>query len=517
MTKAAIRVNKITSIAQLRGATLHAERQDETGKARVREGAVAGEALAWAKSDNDRDYLTAFKSHKAETGASERKGAPIGMQVLCVVSPEWIEQTGNLHDRNNPRNQLLFEHAKAWAESWAGEGSVFGVRLDLDEAGGGVVDLMIAPVRESRGKPVISTQKALTDLRKAIGERNEYSALQSSWADHCRTHLDPAIERGQRKAITQRQHLNPETYGAVKDDARTEILADFKARGEHPQDELSMAAALLNQPMKPANETLLLDAVVLAVEINRHRTNPTAYKPPRGLIQPQDAHSAGGDTQTTLEALTSGAAAVLRAAEGFALGFWETIGDEAYQASAEIITSLVDRMHLAAVIAKCTAFTLQMEALVRQTFKLGEDEDSDEQLWQAQGEVRRHETALGLHPVVRAAAPKPTSATATPQLPKVSADWLRAHQDWTDEDRASCKRLFEGFMSTAELAALKRGDMSVQPFLEVLIPNSDLRRSVAIEYLKADRTTTHGEGVHKLALEQAASTVREQDDGFGHD
>ena len=34
MFKAAIRVNKITSIAQLRGATLHAERADETSHGR---------------------------------------------------------------------------------------------------------------------------------------------------------------------------------------------------------------------------------------------------------------------------------------------------------------------------------------------------------------------------------------------------------------------------------------------------------------------------------------------------
>jgi hypothetical protein len=63
----------------------------------------------------------------------------------------------------------------------------------------------------------------------------------------------------------------------------------------------------------------------------------------------------------------------------------------------------------------------------------------------------------------------------------------------------------------------KRGDMSAQPFLEAIIPDSNLRRGVAIEYLKADRATAYGEGVQKLALEQAASTAREQDDGFGHD
>ena len=41
MFKAAIRVNRISSIAQLRGASLHAQRYDETGKARVREPVIS--------------------------------------------------------------------------------------------------------------------------------------------------------------------------------------------------------------------------------------------------------------------------------------------------------------------------------------------------------------------------------------------------------------------------------------------------------------------------------------------
>ena len=90
------------------------------------------------------------------------------MQALCVVSPEWVQQAGDLHDRANPRYIALFDQAKAWAESWAGKGAVFGVRLDLDEKGGAVVDLMIAPVRDSRSKPVISTQKPLTELKGAL-------------------------------------------------------------------------------------------------------------------------------------------------------------------------------------------------------------------------------------------------------------------------------------------------------------------------------------------------------------
>lgn len=225
MFKAAIRVNKLSTVAQLRGASLHAQRHDETGKARVRDDAEPGFGLAWSKAENDRDYLAAFKAHKSEMGAGERKNAPIALQAICVVSPEWVEKAGNLHDPDNPHNRQLFDQAKAWAENWGGAGSVIATRLDLDEKGGAVVDVLVSPVRESRGKPVISTNKALRELKEATGERNEYSALQTSWADWCRQNLDTEIVRGTRKEITQRQHLSPETYGAVMDKARESVRA----------------------------------------------------------------------------------------------------------------------------------------------------------------------------------------------------------------------------------------------------------------------------------------------------
>ena len=243
MFKAAIRVNKIKTIAQLRGLTHHAERADEVGRARVREDAVAGDALAWSKAEGDRDYVAAFKAHKAELGAGERKNAPIAMQALCVVSPEWVQQAGDLHDRANPRNVALFDQAKAWAESWAGKGAVFGVRLDLDEKGGAVVDVLVSPIRESRGKPVISTNKALGELKAATGERNEYAALQTSWAEWCQAHLDRDIVRGTRKELTQRQHLSPETYGAVMDKAREAVQRPAESLREALQ-----VVELLNRP-----------------------------------------------------------------------------------------------------------------------------------------------------------------------------------------------------------------------------------------------------------------------------
>jgi len=207
-------------------------RLDQISKDRLREGAEAGTCLAWSKAtDADpRDLLAAFKAHKRETKAGERKGAPLILQTLCVISPEWIEETGGLHDPENLRNVALFNAAKAWAETWAGEGSVINSRLDLDEVGGGVVDLCIAPVRASRGKPQISTNKPLQELKAQTRERNEFSALQTSWAEYAAIHLDPSIQRGTRKEITKREHVSPETYGALKDQARKEAEAEYQAR-----------------------------------------------------------------------------------------------------------------------------------------------------------------------------------------------------------------------------------------------------------------------------------------------
>ena len=388
MFKAAIRVNKIKSIAQLRGATLHAERHDETGKARVREDAEPGHALAWSKADSDRDYLAAFKAHKAEMGAGERKNAPLCMQALCVVSPEWVEKAGDLHDADNPHNHRLFDQAKAWAESWAGEGAVFGARLDLDEKGGAVVDLMISPVRESRGKPVISTQKALTELKGIAGEKNEYAALQTSWADWCRDHLDRDITRGTRKEITAREHLSPETYGAVMDKAREDLR-------EAPK---GLMDALRSAELSHGTTERLRDYLLLKGEVSRHKELGSAYEPPEGYITPNQLPlTPQRDAWPYIDGIRAGADRVMKTATKFGLDF--TRGDDdRYEKGKTAFPSLSDRMHLSAVVAKCAAFYARAEALVKNRLNSQDREVSAEECW-PQGvsrEVLRHERNLGL-------------------------------------------------------------------------------------------------------------------------
>ena len=421
MFKAAIRVNKITSIAQLRGATLHAERADETSQARLREGAEPGAGLAWSKApQSDRDYLTAFKAHKAELKAGERKGAPLCLQALCVISPEWVKAAGDLHDPDNPRNRALFDQAKAWAESWAGKGSVFGARLDLDEAGGAVVDLMISPVRNSRGKPVISTQKALVELKAATGERNEYSALQTSWADWASHHLDAAIERGTRRMITDRQHLTPETYGLVKDKAREEVLRD-RAQAPDLVRALQSASELPTEALDDLRDLLLLQR-----EIQANSRAPKAYEAPRAKALHADlVFGNETDPWPAISEARRDAERVISIARRFGLSMDDD--QKGYEPGRAFFPALADRMHLTTVIAKCADFCARAEAFVKNTIAQLRGEElqpcpDHTQLWpfNAQAAVVRNEINLGLR-VPEVVCPVPERAVPEKVTPQQTA------------------------------------------------------------------------------------------------
>lgn len=389
MFKAAIRVNKFTSIAQMRGASLHAQRHDDTGKARVREGAVPGAGLSWSKSEeNDRDYLAAFKAHKAELGAAERKGAPIALQAICVVSPEWVQKAGDLHDPDNPHNRQLFDQAKAWAESWAGKDAVFASRLDLDEKGGAVVDLMISPVRESRGKPVISTNKAMGEVKALTGERNEYSALQTSWADWCGQHLDRQIVRGTRKEITQRQHLSPETYGAVMDKARESVRGATQG----------LVDAVKVAKLSAADRSLLSAVLTVREEVIRHKAEGRAYEPPEGPVKlDQVRPNTMTDAWPLINAVRYGAERVFEAAQRLGMGLRENMNNR-YENGRDIFPDIIDRIHVAAVVAKCGAFMARTGQMVKNTLwpdrtQLPLDYFAPEE---SHDEVERHEVNLGI-------------------------------------------------------------------------------------------------------------------------
>jgi hypothetical protein len=161
------------------------------------------------------------------------------MEFKVVVSPEWLAETGDPHDASNPRVKQLVAEAKAWAESWGGADSVWGLRYDTDERGSGVVDVFMSPVREQRhksgkAKKVISCRKAKEELlasERAIEPdlKTSGAAMQSSWARWCQKRLDSRLERGKAKTETGAVHENADLYARIAE-KKTADLARRKER-----------------------------------------------------------------------------------------------------------------------------------------------------------------------------------------------------------------------------------------------------------------------------------------------
>lgn len=216
---ASVRCKRLNSIAMIVAAEKHARREDESCRNRLSEGKhmfhdKTKDNLAWSPCGDPLAIYDSFKQRKKESGASERKGSALGLHLLAIVSPELIKESGDLHDPNNPVNQRIFEQSKAWAEQEFGAGSLIHARMDMDEKGGGVVDLVVVPVHEQtiRGKTknIISTRKALSQVSDRWGDKRSFSALQNSFADYAKHHIDDRIVRGVPKEISDALHHTPD-------------------------------------------------------------------------------------------------------------------------------------------------------------------------------------------------------------------------------------------------------------------------------------------------------------------
>lgn len=202
------RMARVKNIAALKNVDRHGRREDESSKRRA-DLAKTANNLAWSAVDDQLDVIGAYKKRKSDTGAQEYKGASVALHFLVGVSPEWITQAGDVHDPQNPHNKALFTEARKWADATFGAGSTVAARLDLDEAGSGIVDLVVVPVAESktRGKTktLVSVNKG---LERAWGKCKSYSALQDSWAKHAQETLSSDLQRGKPKEETQREHVH---------------------------------------------------------------------------------------------------------------------------------------------------------------------------------------------------------------------------------------------------------------------------------------------------------------------
>jgi len=140
----AVRCFNVKTIQALASAREHAFRRDENSQKRVD---LSRTDMSLVSSeyapDDPRDVVKAFKSFKERTGIKEQKGASVALHMLCVVSPEWLAETGDPRDPENPRVKELFKASKEWAEEKFGPGCVIASRMDMDEAGSGVVDVFV--------------------------------------------------------------------------------------------------------------------------------------------------------------------------------------------------------------------------------------------------------------------------------------------------------------------------------------------------------------------------------------
>ena len=214
---ASVNCKNIKTIQALANARDHAFRRDENSKQRVDASRTHMNLVASQYGSDGRDVVDCFKQFKEKTGIREQKGASVAMHMLCIVSPEWLQETGDPRDPNNPRLKDLFKQSQAWAESAFGKGSVIASRLDVDEAGAGVVDVFVCPssVITQKNRPdktVISTRKALKDIQRKYKKPRSFMALQDSFSGHCKEHLDERIQRGIPKSISQREHVHADIY-----------------------------------------------------------------------------------------------------------------------------------------------------------------------------------------------------------------------------------------------------------------------------------------------------------------
>lgn len=212
---AAIRVQKIASMSTIRAAEAHGRRLDEASSKRVDASRSSLNLAASQYSPDDPLALeAAYRGFRKATGAAEGKGAAIMAHMIAVISPEVLAEAGDPRDPNNPKVRALFEQAQAWVRAEFGEKSLVAARLDVDEAGAGVVDLFVCPTAMQAGgrgrkpKLTISVKSGLEAVAAKNGNKRSYSAIQDSWGEWASQRIDQRLTRGKPKRETMRQHVH---------------------------------------------------------------------------------------------------------------------------------------------------------------------------------------------------------------------------------------------------------------------------------------------------------------------
>ena len=250
-------------------------------------------------------------------------------------------------------------------------------RTRPDGPDGTLAELLVAPDRDSRGKPVISTQKALTKLVRQTREMDRVRGL---------TDVLGRLVRGPCPPGHRARHpAGGSAGGSQFGDARTQLVATI--REAIGQADLSESAA-----------ERLRGLLQLKVEVARNPPDlGSDYDVPEAPLRVPSLHPPANrptDPWPFIDAVRASAFAVLEAAMLLGVG----LGRREYRDGSSDFPDLEDRIQLAIVVARSAFFCAQTEAQVKNRLYGRTDNDPDT-CW-PQGvrrELRRHEMALTSH------------------------------------------------------------------------------------------------------------------------
>lgn len=263
-----VRLERVANLSELSRLASHGRRLDPSALRRVDPSRTASNLAFSRYAEDPLDLVAAWNAATAFQGASVYGRAPVAAHLLVGVSPSLVDEAGDRHDPSNPVNSLLVAEAVAWANATFGEGSVIAGRLDVDEHGGGVVDLVLVPVRNARmngrsSKRIISVSKVLDEIHAIYPEEETtYGALQSSWSSWARR-IDPRIRRGTPKATTDRHHVHADVYRYVAASREAEI------REKYDTDMRAALAEIETERESLASRSRAVDAA--REELEQHR------------------------------------------------------------------------------------------------------------------------------------------------------------------------------------------------------------------------------------------------------
>ena len=196
-----------------------------------------------AETHEDMSLVKFWRAHKKRHGAVEDPRSTFVCENICTLIPkEYFE----LPSAERMTTEELIQMSIDWCESEYGEGSVIHARADMDESHpyGGWIDMYVAPIHtfnvggsKTKQKTIISTNQANKTIasRYGVSTKETYTPIQDSWSNYAARMTGQPIVRGEDKAITGREHENPNAY-AARQEKQAKREAESARRNERIAD-----------------------------------------------------------------------------------------------------------------------------------------------------------------------------------------------------------------------------------------------------------------------------------------